>query len=104
MNITNEQFFKLPKFAQREINKLRNDLDYHKKKIDEMLSTEPSNVQISQYPENKNLPNNSNIRFNFKDGNYMEISIIDEQIRVHGYNAIKILPRASNSIVLDSSE
>lgn len=104
MSMTNEQFFKLPKFAQMEINRLRNDLTWNNKKIDEMLSTEPSNVQISQYPDNKNLPNNSNIRFNFKSGNYMEISIYDEQIRVHGKNAIKVLPSASNAILLDSNE
>jgi len=99
--ITNEQFLKLPKFAQNEINKLRNDLTWTEKKMDEMLSVEPSNVQISEYPKNKNLPKNSQIRFNFKNGTYIEIRIVEEQLRVHGNDSVKVLPRASNSLYME---
>ena len=102
--MTEQQFNKLPKFAQAEIRRLRSNISEADKNINKMFSTEISNTQFRYNMGMKNLPENSNVRFNLPGMNYIDIIVTGGKLRVYGNTSIKILPQASNSIHLTISD
>ena len=98
--MTEQQFNKLPKFAQSEIRGLRSDLEVADKKIGEIFGGEETNTLIWNNMDIRPLPNNSSIRFKLQNRNYIDIGVVDNILRIYGNRGVSILPRAANSIYL----
>ena len=98
--LTNEQFFKLPKWAQNEINSLRNNNESLQKQLDEMFGHSDTNTFMRSGMDRKGLPNNSNIEFNLPNGN-IEVRIDKGALSIYGSytrGRLAIFPNVSNVV------
>jgi len=104
MEMENDKFFKLPKYAQNEINKLRNDVEYYKKKVNQIEGKEETNVYLTEgrIDNARPLPKNSQVMFVIKPEEKLyqqiEVRIREGRLEVSGYRTLRIEPRASNVI------
>lgn len=108
MQYTEEQFNKLPKWAQSEIRVLKMDNSELKTRLNEYEGVDPTNTYISEGLSSSFLPNNANIEF--KMGDKQEHTV---RVRVNKYGLVDvntdsrsgkdmvILPRAANSFYID---
>lgn len=100
----NDKFFKLPKYAQNEINRLRNDVEYYKKKVNQIEGKEETNVYLVEglLSDARPLPKNSHIMFvvnpDEKIFQRIQISIKMNRIEVSGDRTLRIEPRTSNAV------
>jgi hypothetical protein len=104
MNYTKEQFEKLPKWAQREIKRLEQNVGHYKEKAMQVSGEAETNTLIVSGIENQNLPKNSRVMFRTEKG-YVTIHVEDDgTIDVHAnpydkYN-LAFLPRVSNRAII----
>lgn len=105
MEYTNEQFFRLPKWAQTEINRLRNKNDYLTTRLNQMTGEEETNTFINEMMDKKPLPKNSSIHFELPEKGYINVIINNNQLLITGQGyknkTFYIKPRVSNSICID---
>lgn len=113
-NYTPEQFNKLPKWAQHELNRLEKNVAYHKKRADVVTSNEDlSNTRIRSYEDVnfngwRNLPNNESISFFPKENSDARFDVkVDGFGRIEIYansgfpNKMVVLPLASNIVAIE---
>jgi hypothetical protein len=98
--MTEDRMEKLPKWAQREFNKLTAEL----RRYDELIKCDdkPSDTTFRP-PLNlsfKNIPSGSTVRFHLADDDYIDVLVIDGIVRVYASKVLALLPRASNSIYM----
>ena len=94
------KYKKLPKYAQDEISRLRNNLQSTEEKLHAMTGERLSNTQFRHGPGYKNLPDKCNVRFILAEHESIEANIVDGVLRIYGSRSISVEPRASNSIYL----
>ncbi len=93
---------KLPKWAQDEIRGLRVRLAYLQDQYDSMFQAEPSNVQLWDLEENKNLPPNSGIIFHLDENERIDCRIENGRLYVSSYfDKLSVRPWAANAIKLE---
>ena len=100
--VTNEQFFKLPKWAKLEITSLRNNIEYLKKQAAQLNGSEQTNTFIREGIDRKPLPKNSCIEFN-TGNNKVHVYIRNDgtiDVNTSGSDTTVILPRATNSFYI----
>lgn len=90
---------KLPQWAQRKIRVLEKNIKTLERKVAEINGERKTNTAIISGMDRNPLPNSCTIEFDIT-GNRISCGIIDNELRVYGYNTIIVLPRASNSIHL----
>lgn len=102
----NKDYTKLPKWARQDIQKLEADINYYKKKL-ENLEGKPSNVSYQIMLEKSHyLPENSCVEFHLKHKHYQDSGIRvshkyqdNNTVRIETINGVlKIRPVASNVI------
>lgn len=88
---------KLPKWAQRELRRLRVDLAYAHDRLsagpDSLVTANP----FSDAPTH--LENDANVEFGLPNG-YVRVKIMGDTVEVHGSDLLSIEPRASNVVSL----
>jgi hypothetical protein len=90
------RFEKLPKWAQREIEKLEMNVVYWKKKAS--VGPEDSDTFVSHYPDNDQpLGQGETIRFVLENG-YVEVQNYDTHVSVRADDAIAIQPQSGNLV------
>lgn len=104
MNYTQEQFDKLPKWAQSELNQLNNSVKILKSKLDVFEGKVETNTSIRDGLNRSFLPNNTVV--DFKTGKNL-LNTVSVYVRSNGQIDINtdsrlsedmvILPRAANS-------
>ena len=93
-----ENLDRLPKWAKQRILTLEANLEYSKKQVAQIGGKEETNVHIKiGIGEKINLPKDSNICF-ILNGLPLSIMFRGEKLELKGYEELKILPRAVNSI------
>jgi len=98
--ITNEQFLKLPRWAQNEINKLRNDLERAERHAKQISGESATNTHMLVLLDKKPLPSNSNIEFTLPDGR-VTARVDGEKLYVTvPYGRLNIQPTASNGFYI----
>lgn len=96
---TKEQFDRLPKWAQREIDRLTMRL----REASERLSAGPgdSNVFAHPYCDNPTpLGRDTMVKFVMGEasGDALHVGIFEDGLRVYGHRGIVIQPRARNAV------
>jgi len=98
MTMQAENLDRLPKWAKQRILTLEANLEYSKQQVAQIGEKEETNIYIQQGLEKKTyLPKNSNVYF-IVNGLPMSITFRGEKLELKGYEELKILPRAVNSI------
>lgn len=96
---------KLPKWAQREIERLGRDVEYWKAKA--TAGPDNSDTFIAQHPVDTPLGDSPRIRFVLPNGGRIEAHIVEDhlQVRSEGSSgALHVVPSAANSIRLRLGE
>ena len=102
--MTNEQFFKLPRYAQNEINRLRNNVDYFEEKLNQLKGKEKTNVFFSEGGAGERpLPRRSRVTFKLgehwnekvdvymnEEKKYLRISLDDMIVSPVASNVIRV--------------
>ena len=86
-----------------EIKRLKADLGYTKQKLNEMFGNEKTNTSYITLLDEKNLPNNSHIKFKIIENPRIETItayVHNDCLELYGSARINIMPRASNSIYI----
>jgi hypothetical protein len=102
--ITQEQFDRLPKYAQEEMNRINENLVYLGKQLDEIQGIGETNTFIAEGVDTEHmpLPNNSRIRFVFDKSREIECQVIDGKLHISGkIGALIVRPCVSNVIVVE---
>ncbi len=94
-----EDVKKLPKWAQREIGVLENEIERLKKQVAQIEGKEDSNVKLVEGIETKNLPKDSWVGF-FLSSGYVEVHIRNGELEITSYGGketMHVIP-SNNSI------
>lgn len=91
MNYTEEQFNKLPRWAQNEINRLEHNIIHLVKKNDEIYGEVSTNVFVQDLMEEPTLPKNSIVNFYADENNQnrVTVSIKNGKLQINGDSAIR---------------
>ena len=100
--MTDEQFARLPKYAQQEIERLRANVEYCQEQLNQCSVSGNTDTAIRKFGHDDiQLPRGSRIVFG-------DIETVDRRIEVHwereqlvvrgGAIAIEVLPRSSNLV------
>lgn len=101
---------KLPKWAQRDIQRLESDLRHTKQELREMQAHDgaPTEVFIWKGTDMVPLPRRTQIRFLVRAGEEhgpsFDVSIRDGRLRIYGSRWYAIHPSASNTIDIKIEE
>lgn len=101
MNYTPEQFAKLPKWAQMEINRLNADLKAEQETL-AAINGDPAVMPVVSWHhlmQEHPLPDHCSVRMNLPKG-HVEFQIIDDYVRVSCYHNLIVMPSASNTVHL----
>ena len=98
------QFNKLPKWAQSEITRLTRNLEHAKKEIDAINGKGETNTYITEGMDLRPLPDESEIQFNTEVGSFRVTVQYGKGIKVNfhgkaGYE-MAIQPKASNDVFI----
>ena len=97
---------RLPKWAQLEISKLKDDLNYYKQQLAEFNGESDTNVFISAHPKYQPLPKNSRIVMKIDEETSFTFcvkgSAVEVTARTDHNKSLCILPCVSNGIKLES--
>lgn len=85
MNYTQEQFDKLPKWAQSEIRRLQSDADYLDRRLKEFSGEASTNTFILDMLDKMPIQKNANVQF--RTGENMQNRI---EVRIKGENEIYV--------------
>lgn len=93
-----DKYKKLPKWAQEEINALKNHISSLENQIAEMYGEKETNNWFIEGPREMHpLPKDTTVRFQIGD-DYVECHLTQDGLRVSAWHdRIKIMPLASNS-------
>ncbi len=102
---------KLPKWAQMEMKRLQNEVEFLKSKLNQVMGTDTNSTDTNTFLvdglSKKPLPKNSVIDFNVGDNLQNKISVyirrdgfIDVNADARDGSTFVILPRAANSFYL----
>jgi ABC-type uncharacterized transport system fused permease/ATPase subunit len=107
MNYTQEQFDRLPKWAQLEINRLKNYTQSIEKQLRQEKGEEETNTFVRVVMDKYPMAKNAQIEFHTPD----EKGFVEVRVNSHGKIDIQgdsrmgktmvIMPRASNSFYID---
>jgi len=104
---TEEQFNKLPRWAQTEIGVLKGKNEHLNKKLEQFNGQGETNTYIVEGMSKRPLPNNSIIGFVVGEEKFNNVSAfvrkdgtLDINANSRGGETLVILPRASNSFYL----
>lgn len=107
MNYTEEQFQKLPKWAQEEILRLKNNNQSLLKKIDELNGDSQTNTFLVEGLNQRPLPKNACVDFKIGENNINTVSVYIRKNGTIDINAsskmaqqLVIIPNAANSFYL----
>ena len=107
MDYTQQQFEKLPKWAQYEINRLKNYTQSIEQQIRQEQGQEDTNTFVVAILDKLPMAKNAQIQFHTPDNNgYVEVRVNSKGvIDIHGDSrmgkTMVIMPRASNSFYID---
>lgn len=111
MEYTEEQFSKLPKWAQSEINRLKNNNKGLTEKLEQFNGQGETNTYLVDGMDKKPLPKNSHIDFMMGERNLNRVSVYVRSNGMVDINAdsrlghdVVILPRAANSFYISFIE
>jgi hypothetical protein len=100
--MTQEQFDRLPKYAQYYIQKLESDIKHWKDRLDAM-SDENSPITWSSGHETYGLHPHTTIQFELEEG-YVQISLNScNRISLRASGKLIILPSATNSAFIENA-
>ena len=99
--MTDEQFNKLPKYAQDELRNLTMRLKEEREFTERLTSSEPSLISWQRLVDGKlvenYLPDRTAIKFKSESG-FFEAQLRNGMLEVYSNNSIHIIPNVSNSI------
>ena len=98
---TDNEIQKLPKWAQSNIKTLMANVEYYKKKSEEIAGESETNTFIDSYPTKLPLPSNSRIAFKFEKGEiicYSKNDSLELHANYGGNSEFVIKPDISNGV------
>ncbi len=115
--LTNDQMAKLPKWAQRHVEALQREAEYHRDEKAALFSSDPADVKVAlpyfysangAKDDNQPLPDRQHVRFYLphpdprRRGDVCHVTIGLDDVRggilVHGSDALGVTPNSANSL------
>lgn len=97
--MTPEQFLKLPKYAQDEIEKLGRENDSLERQIASIIAPEITPIHWEVTTVKRGIPYNASVVFSVGEhGRKIEVSLRDGGIEIFGSHQLVVVPKVSNSI------